>query len=108
MSEFNCQRCGNCCRWKGCVKLTDAEIDRIAAYLKLSTIAFLEEYTRLMPDRQGLSLTEKPDGSCIFLMESTPAGCRINPVKPRQCATFPKEWNFPGWQDECPGSGSGE
>ena len=27
--------------------------------------------------------------------------CRIQAVKPRQCAGFPNTWNFPGWRDEC-------
>ena len=28
-------------------------------------------------------------------------GCRINPVKPRQCRDFPNKCNFPGWRDLC-------
>lgn len=49
-----------------------------------------------MPDRRGLTLIEKPDGSCIFLEDGEPCGCRINPVKPKQCDGFPSRWSFPG------------
>lgn len=38
------------------------------------------------------------DGACMML---TKDGCRINPVKPRQCRDFPNKWNFPGWRDLC-------
>lgn len=85
MKEFKCIRCGNCCRWTGCVKVSDSEIDAIAAWLGMPSGRFIEEYTTLMPDRRGLTLIEKPDGSCIFLEDGEPCGCRINPVKPKQC-----------------------
>ena len=83
------------------MKVTDAEIDAIAAFLGMPPEAFLERWTELMPDRQGLTLIEKADGSCVFLEEGEPAGCRIDPVKPEQCRRFPERWNFPGWEKEC-------
>ena len=101
MKEFKCIRCGNCCRWTGCVKVSDSEIDAIAAWLGMPSGRFIEEYTTLMPDRRGLTLIEKPDGSCIFLEDGEPCGCRINPVKPKQCDGFPSRWSFPGWEAEC-------
>ncbi|MPM70287.1 hypothetical protein SDC9_117242 [bioreactor metagenome] len=103
-SEFKCIRCGNCCRWSGCVVVGAAEADAIAAFLGLPVGEFLARYTALTPDRRGLTLIEKPDGSCIFLNEGPPSGCRINPVKPRQCGEFPSHWNFPGWENECGGA----
>ncbi|WP_294503615.1 YkgJ family cysteine cluster protein [uncultured Victivallis sp.] len=105
MKHFECIRCGNCCRWPGCVKVSDSEIDAIAAFLGLEVPAFIERYTALMPDRQGLTLIEKPDGSCVFLEEEAGVSrCRIHPVKPGQCGTFPRKWNFPGWEAECAGA----
>ena len=83
------------------MKVTDAEIDAIAAFLGMPPEAFLERWTELMPDRQGLTLIEKADGSCVFLEEGEPAGCRIDPVKPEQCRRFPERWNVPGWEKEC-------
>lgn len=101
MSNFVCTRCGNCCRWSGCVIVTPARIDAIAAFLGITPEAFIEQWTKLTPDRQGLTLIEKADGSCIFLEDGKPAGCRIEPVKPEQCRRFPEQWNFPGWEKEC-------
>lgn len=105
MRRFECIRCGNCCRWPGCVKVGDAEIDAIAAFLGMEVSEFIERYTALMPDRQGLTLIEKPDGSCIFLEGGKGLSrCRIQPVKPVQCDAFPEKWNFPGWEKECGGA----
>jgi Fe-S-cluster containining protein len=95
---YQCQRCTNCCRWPGFVKLSDGDIIRIAAFLKLSEFDFIQEYTRLGPNRASLALNEQPDGACIFL---DGINCSINPVKPEQCAGFPNTWNFPGWQNVC-------
>ena len=83
------------------MKVSDSEIDAIAAWLEMPSGRFIEEYTTLMPDRRGLTLIEKPDGSCIFLEDGEPCGCRINPVKPKQCDGFPSRWSFPGWEAEC-------
>ena len=105
MSDFKCLRCGACCRWKGAVKLEDAEVDAIAAYLQMPVAEFLEAHTRLTPDRKHLSLCEKANGECEYLTvapDGLPA-CIIEPVKPRQCRVFPDKWNFPGWQEKCSG-----
>ena len=93
-----CQRCGNCCRWPGEVPVSDAEISRIAAFLELSEGEFFSQYTEVRLNRAGLTLASRPNHECIFL-----AGieCRIQPVKPDQCAGFPNQWNFPGWRETC-------
>ena len=101
--QFRCLRCGNCCRWPGCVRISGAEADAIAAYLGVPVGEFLDRYTALMPDRQGLTLIEQVSGSCIFLEECEPPACRIDPVKPSQCRRFPEHWNFSGWEKECAG-----
>lgn len=97
-THYQCQRCGNCCRWPGFVKLGDAEISDVAAYLGLSEAEFIERYTRLRPRRDGLALTDKPNGECIFLDGNR---CSIQAVKPDQCRAFPNGWNFPGWREVC-------
>lgn len=102
-SDFQCHSCGNCCRWSGCVKLLEHETEAIAAFLRLPEVEFLSRFTRLAPDRRFLSLTEKADGSCVFLDEH-PVRCRIQAVKPAQCRDFPARWNFPGWERECAGA----
>jgi len=96
--HYVCQRCGNCCRWPGEVRLHDAEVLAIARHLGLSPRKFTAEFTRLRRNRQGLTLTETADGACIFLEENR---CSIHPVKPAQCRGFPNAWTFPGWRDQC-------
>ncbi len=95
---WKCQRCTACCRWPGDVKVSDAEISEIAAFLDLSEDSFLDRYTRLRTNRVGLSLVEQEDDSCIFLSGND---CLINEVKPQQCRDFPNKWNFPGWRQVC-------
>jgi len=96
--HYQCQRCGNCCRWPGEVPVSDAEATKIARYLKMSVFDFVAKHTDLRINRSGLTLKEKPNGECVFL---DGIDCLINPVKPGQCAGFPNEWNFPGWRDSC-------
>ncbi len=96
--RYICQRCTNCCRWPGDVRLEDDEIPRIARFLGISESAFIERFTRLRTNRQGLSLIEKANHECIMLEGNA---CRIHSVKPAQCAGFPNTWNFPGWQNVC-------
>ncbi|MEI7720373.1 MAG: YkgJ family cysteine cluster protein [Verrucomicrobiota bacterium] len=96
--KYLCERCTNCCRWPGDVKVSDSEISAIASFLKIKQDLFIEKYTRLRSDRRGLSLIDQPDGACIFLDGQD---CQIQPVKPDQCRGFPNAWNFPGWRDIC-------
>lgn len=94
----DCQRCTACCRWPGQVRLNDPEVTRIAAFLQLSEHDFIQRYTRLQHDRQGLALQEKPDGACVLLDGNL---CSIQAVKPQQCRDFPNGWNFPGFEKIC-------
>ncbi|QQL43914.1 YkgJ family cysteine cluster protein [Sulfuriroseicoccus oceanibius] len=96
--RWQCQRCGNCCKWPGDVRVDDEEIAKIAAFLDMDVNDFMNEYVRLRSDRQGLSLIEKPNDECIFFEDG---GCVINPVKPIQCAGFPNTWNYIGWRNDC-------
>ena len=96
--KYLCERCTNCCRWPGDVKVSEKEIAAISRHLGLEENVFIQQYTRLRSDRRGLSLIDQPDGACIFLDGQD---CRIQPVKPQQCRDFPNAWNFPGWRDIC-------
>lgn len=80
------------------MRLTDAEITRIATHLGLSEADFIARHTRLRADRKGLSLLEKPNGECEFLVGNE---CAIQPVKPQQCRDFPNLWNFPAFEKVC-------
>lgn len=93
-----CQRCTACCRWPGQVRLTEAEITRLATFKGLSEYDFIQQFTRLTVDRRGLALQDKPNGECIFL---DGADCLVQSVKPQQCRDFPNLWNFPGFEKVC-------
>ncbi len=95
---YQCQRCTNCCRWPGFVKVGEAELSAIAQFLGMEEHQFIQEYTRLRPQRDGLALIDKPNGECVFLEGKD---CAIQAVKPVQCAGFPNTWNFPGWREVC-------
>ena len=86
---LECQRCAACCRWPGQVRLTEAEITRLAAFKGLAEYDFIQEFTRLATDRRGLALRDKPNGECIFL---DGANCSVQPAKPQQCKDFPNRW----------------
>jgi Fe-S-cluster containining protein len=96
--EYVCQRCTNCCKWPGVVKVEPDEIAAIAAFVGMKEEEFIEQHTRLRPDRRGLSLLEREDHSCAWL---DGRDCALQAVKPRQCRAFPNGWNFPGWREMC-------
>lgn len=93
-----CQRCTACCRWPGQVRVTDAELSRLAAFKNMSEHDFIQRFMRLRPDRQGLALLDQADGACIFLDGNE---CTVQPVKPQQCRDFPNLWNFRGFEKVC-------
>ena len=95
---YQCQRCTNCCRWPGFVRVDAPEIAAIAAYLGVAEDEFIQRYTRLRPQRDGLALIDKGNGECFFLEGRD---CRLQAVKPGQCRGFPNTWNFPGWREVC-------
>lgn len=99
--EFPCRCCGACCRiTDGIVRVSGAEIARIAAFLGIPEQRFIEQETDIAPDRQGLILKNTPEGACVYLTADNL--CRINPVKPDKCRTFPLEWTNPDSNSVCP------
>lgn len=96
---YECQRCGNCCRFPGFVHLTPADLDRLAAFLGLSPEETAARHTELSPTRAGLVLKSRENGECIFLEGVN--HCSIQAAKPDQCSGFPNRWNFPGWETQC-------
>lgn len=97
---FKCTRCGTCCRIPGFVFLKSDEPDRIAAYLNLAPEEFIAEYADVAPDRKGLVLKCKTDGSCIMLRDDNL--CLIQSAKPTQCRGFPYTWRNPDSNAICP------
>ncbi len=95
---YLCQRCTACCRWPGFVRVTEEEVLSIASHVGMEEGAFIQEFTRLRPNRGGLALIDRADGACFFLEGNE---CSIQSVKPQQCKDFPNSWNFPGWREVC-------
>ena len=101
LEHFKCSRCGACCRIKdGIVRVSDAEVARIAAFLGMTESDFIASETELAPDRRSLMLKSLPDGSCAYLTRDNL--CRINPVKPDKCRTFPFKWMNEDSANVCP------
>ena len=109
--RFECQAgCTKCCEQQGYVYLAEADVPRIAAFLKLSPAEFERRY--VYRTKKLIRLRSPRASQCHFLNAE---GCGIHVVKPLQCRAFPfwpelveskKEWHkTAGW---CPGIGKGE
>lgn len=90
MQDFHCRRCGNCCRGPGDVILLPDEVDALAGLLGVSALEFTSRCTRLSADRRALSLSERADGACVFLLPDNT--CRVQAAKPLQCLNYPHAW----------------
>jgi Fe-S-cluster containining protein len=84
--RFECTRCGACCTGtaSSTVMLADGEAERIRRHLSLSTAWFRRRYIERAESGDALRLD---DGRCPFL--GAHGGCRIYPVRPRQCRSYP-------------------
>ena len=88
--RFQCTQCGNCCSGgPGFVWITEDDMHRIAAHLRMPLEQFTQTYVRRIGNE--FSLTEKPNYDCVFLTRdgSGKTGCSIYPVRPTQCRTWP-------------------
>lgn len=112
--RFTCTQCGNCCSGEpGYVWVTKDEIRRIASFRGRDDGWLPEGELRRVGVRY--SLTERPNGDCIFLKrEGGKTMCSIYPVRPSQCRTWPFwEVNLrspEAWAQEaktCPGMNHG-
>ncbi len=102
MTDFTCHRCGACCRIKdGICRVSDKEIAAIAQFLGMSEADFIAHETELAPDRKTLMLPNRSDGACAYLTDDN--RCRIYPVRPEKCRTFPYEWTNAHSHAYCPG-----
>jgi len=83
--RFECQPgCTECCRQQGFVYLSEADIERAAAYLGMTPKSFERKYVYRTTNRLRLRIPRRTH--CHFLHEG---GCGIHPAKPTQCRTFP-------------------
>jgi Fe-S-cluster containining protein len=68
----------------------------MATRMGLSEQEFIDQHTRLAPNRFQLALIDHPDGSCAFLEGDR---CSIYDARPEQCRSFPFAWSVP---EGCP------
>jgi uncharacterized protein len=80
--KTNCLECANCCKTTGPL-FTNADIERIAKYLKLKPQQFIDQYLRIDEDKDYV-LQKVP---CSFL--DTDNTCFIYDVRPKACREFP-------------------
>ena len=70
MNDFKCRMCGVCCRIKdGIVRVSDAEIARIAAFLVMGEAEFIERETDVAPDRKQESYPQESSGRLVRLLD---------------------------------------
>ncbi len=111
--RFECTGCGDCCSGApGYVWVDEAEIVALANEMQMTPEDFERKFVRQEGD--GKSLTEYPDGDCIFL-DPQSRKCTVYNSRPTQCRTWPfwdsnlkrkKDWNETC--RVCPGSGKGQ
>jgi len=91
------------------VYLTEEDITRLAAYVRLTRMAFEARYVYRTKNQRRLRVPRH--AQCEFLKEG---GCSVHPAKPLQCQAFPfwpellnkRAWEKTGkW---CPGIGKGK
>ncbi|MEM9366626.1 MAG: YkgJ family cysteine cluster protein [Planctomycetota bacterium] len=88
--HFECTQCGDCCSGApGYVYVDDDEIAALALAMEMPVDAFERQFVRRVGVRR--SLTEYPDGDCIFL-DPDSRHCIVYAARPIQCRTWPF-WN---------------
>jgi Fe-S-cluster containining protein len=94
------------------VYLSEADLERTAAYLQLTPADFEARYVVRYKHLLRLRRPAQRDANCQFL---TAEGCSIHAVKPTQCRTYPfwpslvesqDNWKVEG--QFCPGIGKGD
>ena len=115
---FSCRACGNCCSGpeEGYVWISLKEIEKLADFLKMPIARLKNTYLRRVGLRYSI-IEKQPSKDCIFLLSDGQGQktCRIYPVRPLQCRTWPfwkenlrsrKSWNEAG--RKCPGIDQGK
>lgn len=109
--NFTCTQCGDCCTGgPGFVWISDAEIERLAVFLKITAHDVRATYCRKVGGRWSLNEFRNREGlyDCVFLKEvpgsasqkgrnaaqrkaipQPKRGCSIYSVRPLQCRTWP-------------------
>ena len=113
-TQFECARCGQCCKGEGIVRFGPAMADRMARALGLKRQAFIDRFAVVTgPEQYWLQdrLVDSPypdappETWCVFLQRTPDGlfGCRLYQAKPDQCRRFPAKWRNPDSLRTCVG-----
>lgn len=80
--EIDCLECANCCKTLG-PRITDRDIDRMAAVMRMKPHEFVVAYLRIDEDKDYV-FRQMP---CPFLMDDN--YCRIYEDRPKACREYP-------------------
>ena len=94
LSQFKCQKTGNCCRTSGVVYASQSEINAMAAELKIDITTFFQRYVQ---KKNGwVTISNQHFRPNCFLTPNNQ--CRIYNCRPNHCKTYP---NWPDiWESE--------
>ena len=105
--DFDCQQCGYCCFGKGGVRLTLAEAEETADYLRIGLSELKRLY--LADGEPPWEVRVGPEGYCLFHQPQN-GQCLIHAVKPAICRLWPffpgplkDESAFIDARESCPG-----
>jgi len=87
LSEFECQKSGNCCRCPGLVHVSIPEMEKMAEEKKCSLDEFISTYTQRHNGRYVVA-TPTFRQQC-FLNDKNQ--CSVYNARPEQCKTYP-DW----------------
>ncbi len=85
MKAFECRECGQCCFGDGGIFLQEGEVERIAAFMKMTPEHFIASSCEKRHGR--LYIRSGPDGYCMYFDQDQK--CLIHPVKPGRCRQWP-------------------
>ena len=80
--RIDCLACANCCKTTSPI-VTEKDIERIAKFLRLKPIEFINQY--LQKDTDGLWMMQQTP--CVFLDADN--YCMIYEVRPKACREYP-------------------
>lgn len=85
--DFQCERCGICCKEADPIDLYPKDIRRLASYFNMSEAEAIKEFTIPHPNEPDL-LAFKESAPCRFFDESRSL-CRIYQARPMVCRCSP-------------------
>jgi hypothetical protein len=85
--SFDCTKCGKCCYGPGNVYFSQKDCINIKKYLKLNEDQWNQLAQRIFHKNQNGIYIHKTYNKCYFLDDKN--RCRIYPIRPLQCRTFP-------------------